>query len=258
MMKHVLSAIQDFVEHSTIELVERVAASLEQCSTWEDVRRLPKLPSAKLNLLWISVIQASSIAPQPPSATAFALRATAAIEERHRETPRMELVFSGLQLPPYDMRRTDEALLEIIHNARERLTIVSFVMYRIERFSEALAKAAQRGTAIRLFVEGETLPKQDQGLIFGDWLALGVDVFVWSDDRRQSFSNGRQGVLHAKATVADGATLLISSANITEHAMSLNIELGVLIRDRDYARKIELLFDNYVSLGIFKRVSTAC
>jgi len=257
MMQKLLSAIQDFVAYSTIELVERAAASLEQCATWEDARKLLKLPSAKLNALWILVIQASTDALQIPSATAFALRAAAAIEARHRETPRMELVFSGLQLPPYDMRRTDEALLEIIHNARERLTIVSFVIYRIERLAQALALAVQRGVAIRLFVEGETLPKQDQGLIFGDWLVSGVEVFVWADHRRQSSINGRQGVLHAKATVADGTTLLISSANITEHAMSLNIELGVLIRDSDYARKIELLFDNYVSIGVFKRLSTA-
>lgn len=97
MMQPLLSAIQDFVTYSTIDLVERVAALLEQCSTWEDVRRLPKLPSAKLNLLWVSVIQASSNAAQSPSITAFALRAAAAIEERHREMPRMELVFSGFQ-----------------------------------------------------------------------------------------------------------------------------------------------------------------
>ena len=42
--------------------------------------------------------------------------------------------------------------------------------------------------------------------------------------------DGRLGSLPAKVAVADGATLLISSANFTEYAMTLNMELGVLIR----------------------------
>ena len=37
-------------------------------------------------------------------------------------------------------------------------------------------------------------------------------------------------MLHAKCAVADGRYLFVSSANLTEAALHLNMELGLLIR----------------------------
>jgi phosphatidylserine/phosphatidylglycerophosphate/cardiolipin synthase-like enzyme len=36
-------------------------------------------------------------------------------------------------------------------------------------------------------------------------------------------------VLHVKAAVADGKLLLLSSANLTETAFTLNMEMGILV-----------------------------
>jgi phosphatidylserine/phosphatidylglycerophosphate/cardiolipin synthase-like enzyme len=36
-------------------------------------------------------------------------------------------------------------------------------------------------------------------------------------------------VLHAKCALADREALLVASANLTEHALELNMEIGVLI-----------------------------
>jgi phosphatidylserine/phosphatidylglycerophosphate/cardiolipin synthase-like enzyme len=39
-------------------------------------------------------------------------------------------------------------------------------------------------------------------------------------------------MLHAKAIVADDAVALVTSANLTGHALAHNIELGLLVHDR--------------------------
>jgi phosphatidylserine/phosphatidylglycerophosphate/cardiolipin synthase-like enzyme len=43
-------------------------------------------------------------------------------------------------------------------------------------------------------------------------------------------TDGRYGSLHVKGAIVDDHHLFISSANLTEYALSLNIELGVLIQ----------------------------
>ena len=43
---------------------------------------------------------------------------------------------------------------------------------------------------------------------------------------------GPEGVLHAKAVIAGEATLVVTSANLTEAALKLKIETGVLMMDR--------------------------
>ena len=46
------------------------------------------------------------------------------------------------------------------------------------------------------------------------------------------------GVLHAKAVVADDETVFVTSANLTEAAFDRNIELGLLVRDRALAASV--------------------
>jgi len=49
--------------------------------------------------------------------------------------------------------------------------------------------------------------------------------------------------LHAKLAVADGESLFISSANLTNAAMQLNMELGVLICGGELPAQVVKHFD---------------
>lgn len=55
-------------------------------------------------------------------------------------------------------------------------------------------------------------------------------MYVWPLERRPRDQAGRYGSLHAKFAVVDEAALLVSSANLTEYALNLNMELGLLVR----------------------------
>ena len=57
-------------------------------------------------------------------------------------------------------------------------------------------------------------------------------------DPRSLELDGPAGVLHAKAVVADGEAVFMTSANLTDAAFDRNIELGVLIRDRALAASV--------------------
>lgn len=255
MTRELVGYIQHFVEQSTVELAERLASSLEPFADWDAVPGLPYTPSANLDMLLNEIARAARWAGKSPAEVAFSLRTACATAARYRDWPRIELVISGPSVPPFEMRRTDETLLQMIGESRKRLTLISFALYRVDRLAEALTQAVLRGVETRLFVESDTLPDDSIRMIYGDAVAAQMRVYVWTESRRPQSLLGRTGVLHAKATIADGEELFISSANLTEHAMSLNIELGVLIRGGDHAQKIEQLLDTYVARGLFEKLS---
>ncbi len=69
-------------------------------------------------------------------------------------------------------------------------------------------------------------------------------------DPRSLDSGGPSGVLHAKAVVADGESLFVTSANLTEAALDRNIELGILLRDRTIAQTALAHFNGLIDQGL--------
>jgi len=67
--------------------------------------------------------------------------------------------------------------------------------------------------------------------------------------------NGERGRSKERGpSLADGRCLLISSANLTEYAFTLNMELGVLITGGALPRRVEGRFDKLIEKGVLVRV----
>ncbi len=79
-------------------------------------------------------------------------------------------------------------------------------------------------------------------------------IYVWPLEKRPRSADGRHGSLHAKVAIADGRVMLISSANLTEYAMTLNMELGVLINGGPSPEKVAEHLGRLVEMGTFRRV----
>jgi phosphatidylserine/phosphatidylglycerophosphate/cardiolipin synthase-like enzyme len=75
-------------------------------------------------------------------------------------------------------------------------------------------------------------------------------VYIWPTEKREKTPNGTHGSLHAKCAIADGRRLLISSANLTEHALSVNIELGVLITGGAFPVRAESYWTWLIQSGV--------
>ena len=90
--------------------------------------------------------------------------------------------------------------------------------------------------------------------------ALGEDVaacstlYFWPKDRRERDPNGKVGILHVKCVVADGRWLFLSSANLTEYAFSINMELGVLITGGEHPLIVERQFQQLIGDGLLEEV----
>jgi phosphatidylserine/phosphatidylglycerophosphate/cardiolipin synthase-like enzyme len=117
--------------------------------------------------------------------------------------------------------------------------------------------AANRGVNVALVVETDDGPGGKVEVsplreLVGD--QSGIQVFEWPVEARPR-EGGHYGTLHAKCALADDEVLFISSANLTERALELNMELGVLIRGGPAPTQAGRHFGELISKRILRPLS---
>ncbi len=242
------------------DTVGDVARVLDETSPgeWEvigarvrNIAASPRYRSLSAGLLDTWRTEAAEVGPE---AIASALLAAARCREAMREEQSAELTWTGPDSGVVPFRQTEDALLELIEAARERLTVVAFALYKVPYVRDALVTAARRGVALRVIVES---PEASEGKVTFDGLrSLGTEVarrarvYVWPREKRPTDRHGHHGSLHVKCAVADESSLFISSANLTEFALTLNMEMGLLVRGGPLPRRVAQHFDGLISKGV--------
>jgi phosphatidylserine/phosphatidylglycerophosphate/cardiolipin synthase-like enzyme len=193
-----------------------------------------------------------------PEAVAIALLTAAKSEQNHHQEETVEIVWTGPEPAETRFRHTEQAILEVLNSAKKRLTVVSYAVYRIPHIRKALVAAASRGVGIRLIVETpnrvEGQGEYDCLLALGDNVASACSVYYWPQENRPKDDNGKIGILHVKCAVADGRRMFLSSANFTEYAFTINMELGLLVTGGKLPEQVERHFERLIETGSFLRV----
>jgi phosphatidylserine/phosphatidylglycerophosphate/cardiolipin synthase-like enzyme len=181
-----------------------------------------------------------------PSEVAIALR-TAAYSQRSRGAdPSVEIVWTGPRSESVSFRHTEQAILQVLNSAHSRLLLVSYAVYAIPNIQDAVVRAAKRGVKITVVVE--TPNKLDVENEYSTLRALGDDVarcsavYFWPKEKRKADASGKLGILHVKCVLGDGRWLFLSSANLTKYALSLNMELGLLLTGGRHPAQVEQHF----------------
>ena len=189
---------------------------------------------------------------------AVALQTAALSEQTHRDSQSVELVWTGPDTGDMPFRRTEQAILQVLDSAKTRITLVSFAVYRIPNIGNALVRAAKRG--VRLTVIMETPDKIEGEGEYSTIKALGQEVaacstvYFWPKENRPVGGNNKVGILHVKCAVADGEWLFLSSANLTQQAFTINMELGMLVRGGTIPSRVEQQFERLIQSGQLKQV----
>jgi phosphatidylserine/phosphatidylglycerophosphate/cardiolipin synthase-like enzyme len=225
----------------------------ELCDTLES---LPTDPTARQRVALVGtvnspaaralvsrLIEAWDSAPQVSSLSiAWSLRAASGVDDHYRRNQSVELVWTGPAPHGTTLRRTDQVLLDLIRTAERTLHVVTFAAYKIPLLRDAMRASARRGVKVILIFES---PEASAGkTAFAGLEALGKEmrdlssVYVWPLEKRPKDAAGHHGSLHAKCAIADETSLLVSSANLTEFALNMNMELGVLVRGGDLPGRV--------------------
>lgn len=189
---------------------------------------------------------------------AVALQTAAASEQAHRDSQSVELVWTGPDTEEIPFRRTEQAILQVLDSARDTVTLVSFAVYRIPNVGKALVRAAHRGVRLTVIVETPDKLKGENEYstlrALGDDVAACSSVYYWPLENRAKDENGKVGILHVKCAVADGRRMFLSSANFTEYAFTINMELGLLVTGGKVPAQVERHFERLVAAGALLRV----
>lgn len=242
------------VPASTLDAVMRVlmTVSFGDLSTLKH-RLLPLLPRASWRQLTSDLVDVwqTEATLLDGNAIATALATAAHCQNRLQQELSAELVWTGPNPEALPLRRTDQTLLQLIRDAQQDLLIISFAIYNIPEIVQALVAAIDRGVNVRIIAE---TPEASSGKIsfgmaatFGAAILERSQVYVWHKEKRPVDEQGRYGSLHAKCAVCDQQHLFISSANLTAYAMSLNIEMGVLIHNRELSGRAIQQIDSLIS-----------
>jgi phosphatidylserine/phosphatidylglycerophosphate/cardiolipin synthase-like enzyme len=252
--------ISDFVQTTPPEMIGDVATEIERWGDESFELRKDKIISSiigpqtksKLSKLidcWVT---------ECPSLTAIGLATSirsASVTFQTSRAPKTELIWTGPAGSSINFRRTDQALLELISGAKEHLLIVSFAVYKAKPIIDAIEDAIRRGVKVVICLEDTEEGKGKltiSGLkTFSSSIFRLASVYVWPLEKRPHNVDGMYGSLHAKIAVADRGKVFISSANLTDFAMDLNIELGVMVEGGDLPANVSRCFEDLITNKVF-------
>jgi phosphatidylserine/phosphatidylglycerophosphate/cardiolipin synthase-like enzyme len=118
---------------------------------------------------------------------------------------------------------------------------------------DALASARARGVRVGVVVEtiqgaGGALAGVEPAAAFRG--VPGIELWHWPPGARTETG----AKMHAKIAVADRATLLVTSANLTQSGVVTNIEAGLVVRGGEAPRRAAEHVAHLVAEGVLVRL----
>jgi len=132
-------------------------------------------------------------------------------------------------------RAIEQAYVEAIVRARQRLVLVCPYFYPGRRFRRALRQAALRGVQVRLLLQGKAdyrMAALAAQVLYDEMLHSGVRVFEYMP-----------AFLHAKVALVDDDWATVGSSNIDPLSLLLNLEANLVVRDPAFTAQLAQQLD---------------
>jgi len=216
------------------------------------LQRLPSINNADLSFLMTEVVRLAA-SKMSWEALSWSISTAFATYNRCQAEHHIELLWGGPSpAAGVPARRIDQALYDLIANAKHEILLVTFAAAQIGRLTRELQRAAQSGVKIRLILEFE---ESSEGQLSYDALKAfpaalidAAEVYYWPIDKRERNQAGRPGKLHAKVAIVDN-TALVSSANLTDDAFNRNLEVGIMATNSEFLVAARTYFQSLIAEG---------
>ncbi|MHA7268600.1 cardiolipin synthase [Arthrobacter sp. HLT1-20] len=130
----------------------------------------------------------------------------------------------------------------LLYSAEERITISSPYFVPDDSLLYAITTAAQRGVVVELFVSeqgDQFLVHHAQRSYYESLLKAGVRIYLYP----------KPLVLHAKHFTVDSDVAVIGSSNMDMRSFSLNLEVTVMMIDREVVQQMRAVEDHYRAIS---------
>ena len=251
-MKRLLEAISDLVSNAPPERIVQLAdtvRSLAGSHLSAKLKTWAVTPGTRTRLNRLTASWNASVVPSGELA-GMLLGANHVYQKATSESD-TELVWTGPSSEIVATRKTEQALVQVINAAQEKLFLTSFVAYDVTSIMTTLAKAVERGVTLSILLESSD--KHGGGVSFDGIAQMrntlpSARVYFWKN-KGKDFADGK---VHAKVVVCDEKLCFVSSANLTSHAMETNMEAGVLIRGGRLPVTLHRHLESLVTMNIIQ------
>ncbi|TBW09531.1 phospholipase [Azotobacter chroococcum subsp. isscasi] len=252
-MQELLKAISALVSIVSSDRVAALAARIGNLDASKGGSLSANVQSAQASDALKTLIEAWKVSTIDGRTLAAMLLAASDAYRLAESSQQVELVWTGPTTELVPARRTEQALIQVIDAARQRLFITSYVAYDVDSVARALKSAAERGVRIEFLVE---MSSAQGGKVSTDPIANlrkivpDARFYVWKN-KAADFVNGS---VHAKVAVADRTLCFITSANLTGYAMDQNMEAGVLVSGKPLSDQLHRHLEALVVTGVVEPV----
>ncbi|MGJ3258016.1 MAG: DISARM system phospholipase D-like protein DrmC [Rhodospirillales bacterium] len=253
-MDKLLASITEITANTPPEKIEQLANQLRKVDNPASSASLSSwaiAPVARDRLR--KLVESWRNCPLPSDELAAMLTGAAYAYKHAKAESDIELVWTGPSSELVAMRKTEQALLQVIDVARERFFLTSFVAYDVAAIMNALAAASERGVEISMLLESSDAHGGGvsiDGIGHMKKVLPSARIYFWGD-KADGFVGGK---VHAKVAVADERMCFLSSANLTGYAMEMNMEAGVLIQGGSIPVKLHRHLEALITTKIIERV----
>lgn len=173
----------------------------------------------------------------------------------------IDLVISGPPIPELPSRSTKAVFNELVEEAKEEITIVSFALYNGKTLLKPLAEKMEKfpDFSVKLILN---ISRRRNDTTLSELLVrkFKSEFYTqsWSSSRSPSLYHFPSSLeldwksrasLHSKVIIADKKRTFISSANLTSAAQEKNIETGVILNHPPSAKRILNYFEALEKAG---------
>ena len=160
---------------------------------------------------------------------------------------KVELVVTAPNSFAIKTRTTLGAINEVLESAQKSIIMTGYsVSEYVSDFLDTVIAKSQKGIVVRLYINKVDNQSSLEKLLRYKSRFLQIYNYTNADDKMSA--------LHAKILSVDGKRTLISSANLSYHGMSGNIELGCLVESEKIGKQMDDLFQQLYREKVFQRI----
>lgn len=166
-----------------------------------------------------------------------------------KKSERSELVVTAPESFKVKASKTKNVVADMITSAQKSIVMTGYsISDYFKDLLDIIIGKSQSGVYIRIYVND--IEKQKQAL---------DRLLAYQSKHLQLFEyikseEDKMAALHAKMLIVDSSEMLISSANLSYHGMSGNVEIGLRVHSTEKARELENIFKELVRMKVMSRV----
>lgn len=162
---------------------------------------------------------------------------------------KIELVVTAPETFNIKTKKTKDVVEQLIQGAEKSIILTGYsVSDYFSGMLDAIIAKSQQGVYVRFYVNDIDRHKESLDRM----LAYQGKYLQFYEYEKQS--DDKMAASHAKILTVDSQKALVSSANLSYHGLSGNVEMGFLVDSHKKAKQIEELLNQLIRMKVYKRI----